>query len=144
MRSLDKHLAKIARARAKQIAFDEAFAPEITKKDVEKILGMPKFLNEEYEVGGMTGVVTGLAWTEVGGDILYIESVPDARQGQDQPDGQPGRRDEGVGDDRPRVGHGPLQELGIDPEAVRNERHQHPRSGGRHPEATARRPASRW
>jgi ATP-dependent Lon protease len=44
-------------------------------KDVEKILGMPKFLKEEYEVGGMTGVVTGLAWTEVGGDILYIESV---------------------------------------------------------------------
>ncbi len=51
------------------------FAPELTKADVEKILGMPKFLREEYEVGGMTGVVTGLAWTEVGGDILYIESV---------------------------------------------------------------------
>ena len=75
VRSLDKNLAKIARARAKQIAFDEAFTPEITAKDVEKILGMPKFLREEYEVGGMTGVVTGLAWTEVGGDILYIESV---------------------------------------------------------------------
>ena len=74
VRSLDKHLAKIARARAKQIAFDETFAPEISKKDLEKILGMPKFLREEYEVGGMTGVVTGLAWTEVGGDILYIES----------------------------------------------------------------------
>ena len=44
-------------------------------RNVEKILGMPKFLKEEYEVGGMTGVVTGLAWTEVGGDILYIESV---------------------------------------------------------------------
>ena len=73
VRSLDKNLAKIARARAKQIAFDEAFAPEISMKDVEKILGMPKFLKEEYEVGGMTGVVTGLAWTEVGGDILYIE-----------------------------------------------------------------------
>ena len=75
VRSLDKHLAKIARARAKQIAFDEAFAPEITAKDVEKILGMPKFLREEYEVADMVGVVTGLAWTEVGGDILYVESV---------------------------------------------------------------------
>lgn len=75
VRSLDKHLAKIARARAKDIAFDEAFAPEISAKDVERILGMPKFLREEYEIAGMTGVVTGLAWTEVGGDILYIESV---------------------------------------------------------------------
>ncbi|MEG0807439.1 MAG: endopeptidase La [Alistipes sp.] len=75
VRSLDKNLAKIARSRAKQIAFDEAFAPEVLATDLEKILGMPKFLKEEYEVGGMTGVVTGLAWTEVGGDILYIESI---------------------------------------------------------------------
>ncbi|MEZ3442662.1 MAG: endopeptidase La, partial [Alistipes sp.] len=75
VRSLDKHLAKLARARAKQIAFEEAFAPEYTPKEVEKVLGMPKFLREEYEVADMVGVVTGLAWTEVGGDILYIESV---------------------------------------------------------------------
>ena len=75
VRSLDKLLAKIARARAKQIAFDEAFAAELTPKEVETILGKPKFLCEEYDVAGMTGVVTGLAWTEVGGDILYIESV---------------------------------------------------------------------
>ncbi|MCX4301465.1 MAG: endopeptidase La [Alistipes sp.] len=74
VRSLDKSLAKIARSRAKQIAFGEEFAPEFTVQDVERVLGMTKFLKEEYEVGGMTGVVTGLAWTEVGGDILYIES----------------------------------------------------------------------
>ena len=75
VRSLDKHIAKLARSRAKQIASEEAFAPELGAKEVEKILGKPKFLNEEYEVGGIVGVVTGLAWTEVGGDILYIESV---------------------------------------------------------------------
>lgn len=74
VRSLDKLLAKIARSRAKQIAFDEEFSPEFTVQDAERVLGMPKFLKEEYEVGGMTGIVTGLAWTEVGGDILYIES----------------------------------------------------------------------
>ncbi len=74
VRSLDKMLAKIARARAKQIAFGEEYSPEFTTQDIEKVLGVPKFLKEEYEVGGMTGVVTGLAWTEVGGDILYIES----------------------------------------------------------------------
>ena len=75
VRSLDKHIAKIARARAKNIAFDEAFAPELTAADVEKILGKPKFRNDEYDIKDMVGVVTGLAWTEVGGDILYIESL---------------------------------------------------------------------
>ena len=75
VRSLDKHIAKIARARAKNIAFDEAFVPELTAADVEKILGKPKFRNDEYDIKDMVGVVTGLAWTEVGGDILYIESL---------------------------------------------------------------------
>ncbi len=74
VRLLDKNLAKISRNRAKQIAFEEEYASEVTPVQVEKVLGMPKFLEEQYEVGGMTGVVTGLAWTEVGGDILYIES----------------------------------------------------------------------
>jgi len=72
---VDLSPAMLARARAKQIAFEEPFAPEMTVGEIERILGMPKFLREEYEVGGMTGVVTGLAWTETGGDILYIESV---------------------------------------------------------------------
>ena len=75
VRSLDKHIAKIVRTRAKNIGFEEEFQPEITAEDVEKILGVPRFLNEAYEVAGMVGVVTGLAWTEVGGDILYIESI---------------------------------------------------------------------
>jgi ATP-dependent Lon protease len=75
VRSLDKHIAKIARARAKHIAFDEEFTPEISGADLEKILGKPKFRNDEYDIKDMVGVVTGLAWTEVGGDILYIESL---------------------------------------------------------------------
>ena len=75
VRSLDKNIAKLARARAKNIAFEETFSPEMTAEDIEKALGKPKFLNDEYEIKDMVGVVTGLAWTEVGGDILYIESV---------------------------------------------------------------------
>ena len=75
VRGLDKMLAKIARHRAKDIGFEQEFNPEIAVEDLEKILGMPKFRNEKYEVSGLTGVVTGLAWTEVGGDILYIESI---------------------------------------------------------------------
>ncbi len=75
VRTLDKNLAKLARHRAKNIGFEEEFRAEITAEDVERILGKPKFRRDQYEVGDMTGVVTGLAWTEVGGDILYIESV---------------------------------------------------------------------
>ena len=75
VRSLDKNIAKIARHRAKNIAFEEAYTPEISTADIEKILGKPKFINDEYEIKDMVGVVTGLAWTAVGGDILYIESL---------------------------------------------------------------------
>ncbi len=75
VRQLDKTIAKIVRYRAKQIGFEESFAPELSAEEMKKILGMPRFRQDEYEVGGMTGVVTGLAWTETGGDILYIESV---------------------------------------------------------------------
>ncbi len=75
VRTLDKHIAKIARHRAKQIGFGETFNAHISEDDVEKILGVPKFRQDMYEVEGMTGVVTGLAWTEVGGDILYVESI---------------------------------------------------------------------
>ena len=70
VRSLDKQIAKLARARAKHIAFEEAFAPELSAADLVKILGKPKFRNDEYEIAGMRGVVTGLARTAVGGDIL--------------------------------------------------------------------------
>ncbi|MBQ8543582.1 MAG: endopeptidase La [Alistipes sp.] len=75
VRSLDKQIAKLARTRAKNIAFGEEYNASLKKEDVEKILGKPKFRNDEYEIAGMIGVVTGLAWTAVGGDILYIESV---------------------------------------------------------------------
>lgn len=75
VRTLDKMLAKIARHRAKNIGFEEEFSPEITAGDLETVLGMPKFRSDKYEVADMVGVVTGLAWTEVGGDILYIESI---------------------------------------------------------------------
>ncbi|MFI3269325.1 MAG: endopeptidase La [Rikenellaceae bacterium] len=75
VRALDKQLAKIARSRAKQIAFGEEYSAKLTAADVEKMLGVARFIRDEYEISGMTGVVTGLAWTEVGGDILYIESL---------------------------------------------------------------------
>jgi ATP-dependent Lon protease len=75
VRSLDKCLAKIARLRAKNIAFEEEYNPEISAEDVVRILGKAKYINDQYEIKDMVGVVTGLAWTSVGGDILYIESI---------------------------------------------------------------------
>ena len=75
VRSLDKQIAKLARHRAKQIGFGEEFEPAMTVEQVREILGARKFTRNRYDVSGIKGVVTGLAWTEVGGDILYIESL---------------------------------------------------------------------
>ena len=75
VRSLDKNIAKIARNRAKSIALEEEYKATLEASDIERILGKPKFRNDRYDIEGMRGVVTGLAWTEVGGDILYIESI---------------------------------------------------------------------
>ncbi len=75
VRSLDKQVAKLARVRAKNIAFEEEYTPELSAEEVAKVLGVAKFSREQYNIAGLKGVVTGLAWTEVGGDILYIESL---------------------------------------------------------------------
>ena len=75
VRSLDKNIAKIARQRAKAIALEEEITPEIGVESIEKLLGKPQFHNDRYDIKDMVGVVTGLAWTQVGGDILYIESI---------------------------------------------------------------------
>ena len=75
VRSLDKSIAKVARNRAKAIAFEEEITPTIDADMLEPILGKPRFRNDRYDIAGMRGVVTGLAWTQMGGDILYIESI---------------------------------------------------------------------
>ncbi len=75
VRTLDKMIAKMVRNRAKAVAFEEEYTAVVEKDGIEPILGKPKFRNDRYDIAGMRGVVTGLAWTEVGGDILYIESI---------------------------------------------------------------------
>lgn len=75
VRTLDKLIAKIVRHRAKEIGMESKFKSEITSKDVETVLGVPRYTNDMYEGNDIPGVVTGLAWTEVGGDILFIESI---------------------------------------------------------------------
>ncbi len=75
VRSLEKTLAKLVRHRARQVALEEKFTPKISQADIREILGPEKFPSELYEKNIPAGVVTGLAWTRVGGDILFVESV---------------------------------------------------------------------
>jgi ATP-dependent Lon protease len=119
VRLLDKHLAKIARYRAKQIGFNEKYTPAISAADVETILGVPKYVQGEYEVGGLVGVVTGLAWTQVGGDILYVESILTPGKGELHLTGNLGdvmKESATIALEWTKAHH---QELGIDPELFR-------------------------
>ena len=75
VRTLDKMIAKMARHRAKAVAFGNDYTTTVGKEGIEEMLGKPKFRNDRYDIAGMCGVVTGLAWTQVGGDILYVESI---------------------------------------------------------------------
>ena len=75
VRGLDKQIAKVVRYAAKSIAMDEEYNTLISSEDVEKILGVSHLERDKYENNDVAGVVTGLAWTRVGGDILFIESI---------------------------------------------------------------------
>jgi ATP-dependent Lon protease len=74
VRELDRVLASIMRNQARQLVIKEKLKPSVTAADIEKILGKPKFSNEIYKTVNMPGVAVGLAWTYVGGDILFIET----------------------------------------------------------------------
>jgi len=74
VRGLEKLIAAITRSRAKDIVFEIKRTPAITKKEVEEILGPVKFDKDTYKNKDLPGVVNGLAWTPVGGDVLYIET----------------------------------------------------------------------
>jgi len=74
VRDLDRQLASVMRNLAKQYATKDKLKPTLTKIDVERILGRAKYSNDMYKVANMAGVAVGLAWTYVGGDILFIET----------------------------------------------------------------------
>lgn len=75
VRALEKEIAKVVRYGAKNLAMEEAYDPKISVEDIEKILGVPHFDRDKYEDNDVAGVVTGLAWTSMGGEILFIESA---------------------------------------------------------------------
>ena len=74
VRDLDKKLAKVIRRVAKKVAFEENYNLELTKEDIHEYLGVVEYNKEAYQGNEFAGVVTGLAWTAAGGEILYVES----------------------------------------------------------------------
>lgn len=74
VRGLDKVIAKMVRYAAKSIAMEQDYHVKPSVKHVSEILGSERFVKDRYEDRSIAGLVTGLAWTPVGGDILYIES----------------------------------------------------------------------
>ena len=74
VRGLEKQLAKIARVTAKKIALEETLPDTIRTSDLKEYLGLPVSFHDKQAGNEAPGVVTGLAWTAVGGEILFIES----------------------------------------------------------------------
>jgi ATP-dependent Lon protease len=74
VRELDRQLAAIMRNLARQLAMKGKIKPSLTIEDIEKILGRSRYSNEMYKSATIPGVAVGLAYTYVGGDILFIEA----------------------------------------------------------------------
>jgi ATP-dependent Lon protease len=75
VRGLEKQLAKMVRYAAMKIAMEEEYVKKVSNSIIVEVLGAPKLERDKYENNEVAGVVTGLAWTRVGGDILFIESI---------------------------------------------------------------------
>ncbi len=90
VRGLDKKIASLARFNAKLVAAEESFKKVLTNKDVEEILGPEKMEPELYENNLTAGVVTGLAWSPMGGSVLFVESSLTAGKGEFKLTGQLG------------------------------------------------------
>ena len=82
VRELERTLENIVRHRAKEIVMGKKFKPEITGKQLQEYLGAPRFLDSQLPEPGRPGIVTGLAWTSVGGEILPIECMLLSGKGQ--------------------------------------------------------------
>jgi len=74
VRELDRQLASIMRYQAKEYAMKGKVKAKLTPIDIEKVLGKARYSNDLYKVANMPGVAVGLAWTYVGGDILFVET----------------------------------------------------------------------
>lgn len=74
VRSLERQIAKVCRKVVTRLALNQSYNTNVTKQDLIDYLGQPRFSRDQYENNKYIGVVTGLAWTQVGGEILFIET----------------------------------------------------------------------
>lgn len=82
VRELDRQIASIMRNQAKEYAMGKQIKTSLQISSIEKILGIPKYNNEIYKIANQPGVAVGLAWTYVGGDILFIETLLSEGKGE--------------------------------------------------------------
>ena len=145
VRNLEREISSICRKIARKVVVEgKAFSEEISAAKVTEYLGVPRFRPTLAEEKNEIGVATGLAWTEVGGEILVDRSDADARQGPADADRQARRRHAGVG-----AGGDELRALeGGRVPASRRTSTARPTCTSTSPKArfrrTGRRPASRW
>jgi ATP-dependent Lon protease len=140
VRSLERQVAAVIRGVAVKIAEGDVGPYKVDNADdLRPYLGPQKFTSEVAERTEETGVATGLAWTQVGGEILFIEATRMQRHRQDAAHRSARRRDEGVGAGRAlvraRAEQGPGAGRGLPGE----ERHPHPHPRGRHAQGRAQR-----
>ncbi len=74
VRNLERKIASVIRHVARAVAMDEPYPKQVTEELVRKALGVEIFEDELYQGNDIAGVVTGLAWTQTGGEILFVES----------------------------------------------------------------------
>ncbi len=91
VRSLNRQIAGLMRYAAKQIAMHDATTVKIEAADLETVLGPRPFEREPYRVGKLPGIAVGLAWTQVGGEILYVEASLSPGKGNLQQTGNLGK-----------------------------------------------------
>ena len=97
LRNLEREIASVCRKVAKQVATGEKKVRKIHTDNLDKFLGRPKVFQDELLKRDQVGVATGLAWTPVGGDILFIEATAMRGRGGSDADRAARRRHEGIG-----------------------------------------------
>ena len=118
VRGLEKQLAKMVRFAAKNIAMEEEYNIRVKEAEILDVLGSPRMERDKYEDNEVAGVVTGLAWTQVGGDILFIESILSQGKGSLNITGNLGKVMRESATIALEFIKGNAEELGVDPEMI--------------------------